>query len=87
MRSSGEIMHGGLRNAVHSVPSACNLLHYSAVLMGDRASGAAEEVSVCRSMRQMIPMREVCRTGRRLLHSEAAGRKRMMEKPGRCMGH
>lgn len=86
MRSSGEIMHGGLRSAVHSVPSACKLLHYSAALMGDWVWGAAEEVSVCRSMRRTIPMREVCRTGRRLLHSEAAGRKRMMEMPERCMG-
>lgn len=87
MRSSGKIMHGGLGSAVHSVPSACKLLHYSAALMGDRAWGAAEEVSVCRSMHRMIPIREVCRTGRRLEHSEAAGRKKMMEKPGRRMGH
>lgn len=86
-RSSGEIMQCGLRKAVHSSASACKLLHHFAALTGDWAWVAVEEVFVCHSLPQTMQTKKVCQTGRHLLHSDVAERKRMTVKPWRCMEH
>lgn len=87
MTSSLGKMHFGLKSAVHLATSACRFPQHSVAPMGDRAWGAAEGVYACCQSSQTMQTKEVCQTGRHLLHTEAAGRRRRREKPERCMGH